>query len=263
MVKMVTASISETAFNCPHCGALAEQRWLATHGVRNSRDSRIPIVFDKNADAYEIYGHIEQEDVRDKLINFVERMRPGDPFIEKDKSSIASNISILNLNISECFNCEKLAVWVGQRMVYPDVCFAVEPNEDLPSDIRSEFEEAARVLSVSPRSSAALLRLCIQKLCVCLGQPGNNLNKDIGALVEAGLDPRVQKALDTVRVVGNNAVHPGSLDLKDDRKTAESLFRLINLIADKTISEPKHIEEVYGRLPENALDAIKRRDAKD
>ena len=52
----------------------------------------------------------------------------------------------------------------------------------------------------------------LQKLCKVLGQSGNNINEDIKALVESGLDPRVQKALDAVRVVGNNAVHPGQMD---------------------------------------------------
>jgi len=73
----------------------------------------------------------------------------------------------------------------------------------------------------------------------------------------------VQRALDAVRVIGNNAVHPGEIDLNDDRATAASLFRLLNLIADKMISEPKHVDEVYSSLPQGALDAIQRRDAKN
>ena len=84
---------------------------------------------------------------------------------------------------------------------------------------------------------------------------------DIAALVADGLDPRVQQVLDIVRVVGNNAVHPGQIDLRDDRATAEMLFGFLNVIAEKTISVPKRIEEVYGALPEDARDAIAKRDA--
>lgn len=91
---------------------------------------------------------------------------------------------------------------------------------------------------------------------------GSNINDDIAALVKAGLNTRIQKALDAVRVIGNNAVHPGSIDLRDDRATAESLFRLLNLIAEKMISEPKHVDEVYAKLPPSALAAIEARDRK-
>lgn len=63
-----------------------------------------------------------------------------------------------------------------------------------------------------------------------------------------------------MRVIGNNAVHPGSMDLRDDRATAESLFRLLNLIAEKMISDPKHVDEVYAMLPSGARAAIEARD---
>ena len=67
--------------------------------------------------------------------------------------------------------------------------------------------------------------------------------------------------MDVVRVVGNNAVHPGSLDMKDDTKTAHKLFALVNLIAEVMISQPKHVEAMYDSLvPEGAKDAISKRD---
>ena len=108
-----------------------------------------------------------------------------------------------------------------------------------------------------------MLRLAIQKLCKDLGKPGENLNSDIGALVSDGLSPKIQQALDFVRVIGNNAVHPGQIDLSDDRRTAATLFRLLNVIAEKTISEPKHISQIYNELPEEALKAIERRDGRN
>ena len=107
-----------------------------------------------------------------------------------------------------------------------------------------------------------MLRLSIQKLCKFLGGKGKNIDDDIAALVKKGLDPRVQQALDVVRVVGNNAVHPGQLDLRDDHATAEKLFGLVNVIAEIMITQPKHIAELYGGLPPGALEAIARRDAK-
>jgi hypothetical protein len=43
---------------------------------------------------------------------------------------------------------------------------------------------------------------------------------------------------------------------------AESLFRLINLIVENMISQPKHVDEVYASLPEAARKAIENRDGK-
>jgi hypothetical protein len=47
-----------------------------------------------------------------------------------------------------------------------------------------------------------------------LGESGKNLNTDIGNLVKEGLSVDIQQALDSLRVIGNESVHPGELDLK-------------------------------------------------
>ncbi len=105
------------------------------------------------------------------------------------------------------------------------------------------------------------MRLCIQKVCEQLGEKGKKIDDDIAALVKRGLPITVQQALDIVRVVGNNAVHPGQIDLKDDQDTAMSLFGLVNLIAQIMITQPKEVAALYGSLPPTSLDAIQRRDA--
>lgn len=46
----------------------------------------------------------------------------------------------------------------------------------------------------------------------------------------SGLPPKVKEVLYSVRVIGNESVHPGTLDFKDDRDTANKLFRLVNFI---------------------------------
>lgn len=60
-------------------------------------------------------------------------------------------------------------------------------------------------------------------------------------------------------MIGNEAVHPGSLDLRDDRETAN---KLVNFITHKMITEPKEIDDIYGALPVDKLEGIKKRDAK-
>lgn len=164
--------------------------------------------------------------------------------------------------VSYCERCSKNTIWYGDTIIFPQSSIVEPANPDLPQDIIDDYNEAAQVLNLSPRSAAALLRLSIQKLCKVLGEPGKDINADIKNLVIKGLPSKVQEALDSVRVIGNEAVHPGELDLKDDRETANKLFKLVNFIATKLISEPKEIDDLYSSLPENKLEGIKKRDGK-
>ncbi len=166
-----------------------------------------------------------------------------------------------NLAICRCNRCCEFSIWVKGNMVYPNASSTTLPNQDLPEDIKVDYEEARTILMGSPRGSAALLRLAIQKLCNHLGEKGKNISEDIGFLVKKGLPVKIQQALDIVRVVGNNSVHPGQIDLKDNVEVANKLFNLVNLIAEVMITQPKHIESMYNDVvPESQRDAIEKRD---
>ena len=145
-------------------------------------------------------------------------------------------------------------------MVYPDASVLPLPNSDMPSDIKDDYNEARSIAVRSARGAAALLRLCIQKLCIYLEQPGKDLNSDIAALVKQGLNPRIQRSLDVVRVIGNEAVHPGTIDLRDDPVMAGRLATLVNIIADAMITQPKLVDHLYDALPETKKEQISRRD---
>jgi Domain of unknown function (DUF4145) len=93
-----------------------------------------------------------------------------------------------------------------------------------------------------------------------LGEKGDNLNHDVGSLVKKGLRVEIQQALDAVRVIGNNAVHPGQLDLRDDQLTVNGLFDLVNLIVHDRITQPKKIGELFNKIPPSQAAAIQKRD---
>jgi len=177
-----------------------------------------------------------------------------------DNSMISSGQHIQGFRIAICTHCHKPSYWFQAAMIYPNKVTAPLPNADLPDDIKIDFEEARQISNLSPKGAAALLRLVIQKICIHLEQPGKDLNKDIGNLVKKGLSPKIQMALDVVRVVGNGSVHPGQIDLNDDPAVTAKLFELVNIIADTMISHPKEIEKLYGSLPEGKKAAIEKRD---
>jgi len=163
-----------------------------------------------------------------------------------------------------CIHCKQDTVWLEEykHMIWPqDISSAPLPNPDMPEEIKTDYLEARRICSVSPRGAAALLRLSLQKLCKFLGESGLNINQDIASLVSKGLPVKIQQALDIVRVTGNNAVHPGEMQLQEDPKIVSLLFGLINLVVENQVSQPKAIQALYGTLPSGVVDAVSKRDA--
>lgn len=256
-MKYVAPSVTETAFNCPHCDALAKQFWCMGHADPLSKNSMPNVIFPDSAGDWS-YKRVDDVNLRANLRKWAKEMMTGRPFLES--TSTYADYVLHNFWVSRCYNCNDISLWIHDRLIYPVVGAAPPVNPDTPDDIKRDYLEASSILSLSPRGAAALLRLAIQKLCKHVGQPGKNINSDIGSLVASGLDHRVQKALDAMRVIGNDAVHPGQLDLRDNQATAETLFKLFNLIVEKMISEPKHVDDVYNSLPEDKLKQIEQRD---
>lgn len=214
-------------------------------------------------DAIEIIkGNNEiNDEYKEKWIDWVKLILSQHIHIYKEEESKYSNYSILNLNLSECYNCHEVSIWVHDKLVFPKTKIEIRPNNDIPKEIIPDFEEAREIANISPRGAAALLRLCLQKLCKHLGEKGKSIDDDIGSLVKKGLSPIVQKYLDIVRVIGNEAVHPGVIDIKDDIQICMALFELVNSIAEQMITHPKKVKELFDKLPEEKRKAIERRDA--
>jgi hypothetical protein len=188
---------------------------------------------------------------------------------------------------AKCHHCGVLTLWAGEqvrrsilggggnsvsvhyayRLVYPAKMTAPEAHVDLPQECADDFEEARQVLDLSPRASAALLRLVTEKLCrqICdVAVPGSSkgksLNDLIGEMVARGLPATIQQALDSLRVIGNESVHPGKMDIKDNRDVALRLFGLVTVVVEQTITQPKKIAELYGTLPPEKVEGIAKRD---
>lgn len=233
---MQEPNLYESAFNCPHCGAYAKQDWYYGVGKRAYLSELESLMGDYSS------------------TNANLNQKPRLDFARDRKGH-----QISNLNLATCAHCEEMTIWEGPNCIYPRPRPVEAPNSDMPLPVKAEYEEAASILHASPRGATALLRLALEKLCAELGHTGK-INNSIGALVKEGLDPRIQRALDALRVIGNEAVHPGKLDIDDDKETARKLFTLLNLIVERMISHDKHIDSLYGMLTPDQLEGIENRD---
>ena len=223
-------------FHCPHCQVYSQQDWNDI--CRYNCD-----FFIKEAEYYLKHNEITYFNV----------------FLNK----IYNSFHIHNSSFVVCTNCKNYSIWINKKMVFPHLSTAPFPIDEMPETVKELFNEARAILNQSPRGACALLRLAIEYLVKELGEDEKNLNKAIGSLVQKGLPEKMQQALDTIRVIGNNAIHPGQIDVKDNLEIAHSLFKLLNFISEKMIKDDKEIESIFSSLPKDAKEAIQKRDSKD
>jgi len=216
-------------FSCPHCGLYAKQKFYTPSKGSNHAQGRLSKIF------YLLFD---------------------DDFVD--------NYNLIHtLSVCFCEHCNEYTLWVNKQLVYPNSTIAPEPVNDMPADVKYDFIEARDVVQRSPRSAAALLRLALQKLMPHIGQDGKNINNDIGNLVNEGMSKELQEQLDVLRVIGNESVHPGELDMKDDIKTAIALFHLLNSFVQLKITSKITTENLLNnKVPESKRDHIRLRKKK-
>ncbi|MFJ4141411.1 DUF4145 domain-containing protein [Pseudomonas sp. NPDC089734] len=165
--------------------------------------------------------------------------------------------------LCSCDHCNGSSLWteLNYSMIVPRDTTAPLSHNSLPDDCKIDFDEARNILGESPRGAAALLRLSLQKLCVHLGEKGKNINDDIAELVRKGLAQEVQQALDFIRISGNNAVHPGEINLEENPEQVVVMFDMINFIVEELIHRPQIRATRFASLPADSLAAIAKRDA--
>jgi hypothetical protein len=139
--------------------------------------------------------------------------------------------------LSFCGACQQPVIWHEQGVLWPAATSAPACAIDMPADVRADFEEARQIVDRSPRSAAALLRLCLLKLSRHLGRSDTGIGELSRSLVVADLPDAARQALQAVRAEGDAAA-PGELDPRDDRKSALALFDLVNVVVERMISEP-------------------------
>lgn len=231
--QYVPPRYGEKSFSCPTCSAYTQQNWYEIK------------LFRSNQVEYKAFAGLrEVQDDIDETWDSV-----------KENGYFADNLSA----VSKCLVCEEVAVWVEGKVVHPLTHLAPLPNLDMPEDVMKIYIEARKVSTLSPTASTALLRLALEKLLPQVGAKKAKIDTMIGDLVSQGLPKEVEKALDSLRVIGNEAVHPGTIDLQDNKDISIALFKLLNVVVDRMITQKREIDEIYSLIPKNKLKGIEDR----
>ncbi|WP_461672461.1 DUF4145 domain-containing protein [Priestia megaterium] len=230
MEKYVAPELGLHSFNCPECRAYSHQVWTE-------------VIYTTYSNGF-------------KLMEFTDDRTD---YAKNNKvSAIASNHKMTHIiAFSRCHSCEAITIWKGDNMVYPQNLNVEPPNPDMPEDIASLYNEARSIAHLSPKSAAGLLRLALENLLIYLGAKKNSKN-NIDTMIQNLIDDEiisasghVRKALDSIRALGNAGVHPSGINLDENPQSVFLLFKVLNFIVDKMITEKKVMEEIYSLIPQN------------
>ena len=177
----------------------------------------------------------------------------------------SSGHNVRRLSMCQCQQCQFVSYWLEGQLIWPLKSNVDLPLDEMPNDIKELYNEARNIFHLSPKGACAILRLGLQKLCNRLAEKEEDCKIDdaIKYLVANGLPSSLQKSMDAIRVIGNEAVHPGQINVDDNKEIASALFKLMNIIVEKMVIEPREIDEIYNILPKNKIEGINKRDAKN
>ncbi len=242
-------TIDKESFTCPHCSIIAQQHWTDDLKLLNDFFQLISDRSDTYAVNYNPHRALIFKDV----------------FEDHRKNLLPRYTQIVNRGFifSKCSHCNQHSVWQGKEMIYPLKSSMPLPNEDMPEGAKEIYEEARQVEPSSSRAAAALLRVCLEKITEHLGETTGNLYTRIKNLKKQGLDDRVINSLNAVRIIANEGgAHAGQIDLdgEDNKDIVFRLFKLVNYIVSRMISDPNEADSIFDALPENKKEGIKKRD---
>jgi hypothetical protein len=143
---------------------------------------------------------------------------------EDEKTLLIGPNSEFPLNIISvyCPNCQKpiIGIYPGYkdkqnslvynsyRLLWPTSTSRNTVPQQVPKFIAEDYNEAAMVLPLSPKASAALSRRCLQEI---LKEAGRTKEKDLSKQINEvlpKLPSYIAESIDAIRNIGNFAAHP-------------------------------------------------------
>ncbi|MFL2063118.1 DUF4145 domain-containing protein [Latilactobacillus sakei] len=263
-------------FLCPNCSYLTAHEvksYRLTYNKTKNESTRLfecsclscnkmSYILEKYVEVYYVTdGLIDSMDFnyKDKQIRVYPHSPSDDTLTWQDKYARTN---------SDQFEYEYLTIYQDtlitfQKVVDPESAINVPtPNPDICDDAKELYLEAAKVITYSPRSATALLRVTLETMLNKDLNLTGSIYKMIGTLYSAGIPEQLEIGLHFARIAGNAADHPkpGMIQLNgiDGQKTALELFNIINFLADDQISRKKRLLSLSDSFSQSDLDSIEK-----
>lgn len=240
VISPTTPEHEEAIIVCPRCRVPAQQAW----------------------------GSLKVHRPQTGLATFFDESAKGsrtETWIDGSIHSVASK-----WRSAHCQGCDQKTLWRDGVNVYPIASVAPQPHPRMDADVRALFEEAGRVLPISRRAGAALVRAALEKQVRLLdpdAPQGIRLDDHIARL-SARVSTPLGELLDVIRHVGNAALHGieeddlvymylSNSEGADD--IAELLFGAINDLVDELVERPATTSALWEKLPSGVRATIERK----
>ena len=168
----------------------------------------------------------------------------------------------IDISFCLCPNCNKHSInisGIGSDM--KELSLNVVPGslakqfpDYIPKSIRDDYEEACKIVNLSPKASATLSRRCLQGMIRDYWKitDKKSLYNEIEAINDK-VDPQVKKVLDSVRQIGNIGAHMEkdiNLIVDIDPHEAESLIKLIEYLIEQWYIKRHDTEDLLTSIIE-------------
>lgn len=203
-------------------------------------------------------------------------LAPAQAYQVWEDTGFESNGAAYTLAWDHCPQCERLIVFLRSgkatyqfqggdhelewhststdRLIYPAVAPRHVPPE-VPARYSRDFEQAAAVVDLSPKASAALSRRILQDVIrERLGIQRHSLASEIDVFIaDPGVPTSLANAVDAVRNVGNFAAHPQkdlhTAEVVDvEPGEAEWLLEVLDSLFDFAFVQPQRLAEKRDAL---------------
>jgi Domain of unknown function (DUF4145) len=138
-------------------------------------------------------------------------------------------------------------------VVWPRATARPVPPE-VPTEIAEDYREAALVLQLSPKASAALSRRCLQAVLRGAGYTQRDLAQQIDATIP-NLPSQIAENVDAIRQVGNFAAHPMKSQSNGEIVEVEPGEAEWNLDVLDDLFDFYYVQPAVARRKRAALDA--------
>ena len=110
--------LEKTEFNCPSCGTLARQTWLACYAEQITNQAGVPLRI-QGADLERLANNPQYPpEVRAQKVDYWNRVNGGAVFLER-WAPVHTDVFVAGMELSFCNACGAVAVWLGGDLVHP------------------------------------------------------------------------------------------------------------------------------------------------